>query len=151
MLFGNVSFLPDQLVHTAHPAIAEPLNLKANAGESQECVAGAGKVPLSAATGQGTTKSITGAGVHVIRIGRKCPCENGAGYALNLSHQCAKLKFSIAFTCINRKTTNCLVFLGFGVLHILLHLVLNKHCSDSFPLADFTWRSAWRHFFGYKV
>lgn len=92
---------------------------------------GQGRYPLSAATGQGTTKSITGAGV--IRVERRCPCEDEAGCALNLSHQSAKFKFSIAFTCINSKTTNCFVLLGFGFLHIRLHCVLNKHFSDSFP------------------
>lgn len=131
MLFGCVSLLPDQLVHSVHPAVAEPLEFKANAGELLEHVAGAGKVPPFSSHWARHNKSITGAGV--IRVERRCPCEDEAGCALNLSHQSAKFKFSIAFTCINSKTTNCFVLLGFGFLHIRLHCVLNKHFSDSFP------------------
>lgn len=70
-------------------------------GSSRGTRPGQGRCLLSAATGQGTTKSITGAGIPVVRVERKCPCENEACCALNPSHQSAKLKFSIAFTCIN--------------------------------------------------
>lgn len=71
------------------------LNLKQ--GSRRSTWLGPGRHLLSAGTGQGTPKSITEAGVPVIRVERKCPCENEAGCALNQSHQNAKLKFSIAF------------------------------------------------------
>lgn len=108
-------------------------SLKLKQGSCRSTWLGPGRHLLPAGTGQGTPKSTTGAGVPVIRVERKCPSENEAGCALYPSHQNAKLKFSVAFICTNSKTTNCFVLLGFGFLHIPLHLVLKKHCSDSFP------------------
>lgn len=55
-------------------------SLKLIQGSFRSVWLGKGRYPLSVATGQGTTKSITGAGVPVIRVERKCRCENEAGF-----------------------------------------------------------------------
>lgn len=60
--FGCVSFLADQLVHSAHPIVAQPLELRANARKA----AGAQSGDRGAATGQ-SAKSSTGAGLSVFR------------------------------------------------------------------------------------
>ena len=88
MLFGCVSFLTGQLVHLAHPAVAQPLELRANARK----VAGAhgwgrGDSPFQQPLGKVQQKaSSTGAGLPVIRVEEKHSCEDEAGCALNPSY-----------------------------------------------------------------
>lgn len=108
-------------------------SLKLMQGSHRSAWLGPGWHPLSAGSGQGTPKSITGAGVPVIRVERKCPCENEAGCALSLSHH---VQSSSSLVHLHVLTVKALIALPCWVLvflHIPLHLVLNKHCSDSFP------------------